>query len=95
VPELLEGLARVAVAEDQPERALCLAGAAAALRRDAGPEPSLRQARDAAAASARAVLDAETAAVAWATGAAMTQEEALAEAGCGLDVPVEDVVLPV
>jgi non-specific serine/threonine protein kinase len=78
----LGGLAAVAIADGQAERALRLAGAvtalaeAAALRLLAPEQEVLAGAVDA----ARAALDERAATAAWAAGQAMTLEQAIAEA---------------
>lgn len=78
----LAGLAGIAGAHRQPERAARLFSAAEALRESAGlPLPRVQRTdydRDVAA--ARAQLDEAAFAVAWATGRALTLEEAIAEA---------------
>lgn len=80
--QALAGLATVAGAEGRADRALRLAGATLAGCVARGlrlPEPE-QEALDRAIAPARATLDERTAAVALAEGAAMTLEEAIAEA---------------
>jgi tetratricopeptide (TPR) repeat protein len=80
--EALEALARLAVAQVRPRRALWLAGAAAALRERIGqPLPLADQATLVRTlAQARQALTAEQQATEWARGAAMTPEQAMAAA---------------
>ena len=81
-PTVLGYFARLAAAEDQPERALRLAGAAAALRQAAGTHPFrhdhelLEWRLD----QVQRVLSAEAAAAASVEGQAMALEDALAYA---------------
>lgn len=82
IGQVLEHFAYLAVAQEQAERSVCLAGAAAALY-ESLPDPPhhLRQAefaRDQA--CARQLLGEEATAAAWATGRAMTLEQAVAYA---------------
>lgn len=88
--EAIEVLACVAATEGRPERAVRLAGAAAALRTVAARTiPAARVAeREARLEPARRALSAETAAAAWAEGAAMSLEQAIAYA---LESPAEEV----
>jgi tetratricopeptide (TPR) repeat protein len=78
----LEDFAGLAAGTGHPERALRLAGAAAALREDiGGPLPAGEQAAlDRILRPARASLDEDGRAVAWESGQAMRMEEAIAEA---------------
>ncbi|MNC93998.1 hypothetical protein D3C83_107480 [compost metagenome] len=78
----LEGLAGVAAAEAQLERALRLAAAAAALRNlhDAVPAPQLRARHQQMLENARRDLSPEAARAAWDEGWAMTRDEAIADA---------------
>jgi predicted ATPase/transcriptional regulator with XRE-family HTH domain len=78
----LEGLARLAAAQGQPERALRLAGAVTACREQRGQQPSLRE-RDELAqmlAAASEETGAATRDVAWAEGRSLTLEQASAYA---------------
>jgi tetratricopeptide (TPR) repeat protein len=78
----LAGLAAVAAARGQAERALCLAAAVSALGDVAAlrlPVPE-QEALERASATARAALDERTAAAVWAAGRAMTLAGAIAEA---------------
>jgi hypothetical protein len=81
---VLDGLASLAVAQGQPERAARLGGAAAALARTVGlilslPAPLLRRAQHQFA-QARQVLGEAAFTAAWTAGEALPLEEALAEA---------------
>jgi hypothetical protein len=78
----LEPFIGLAVVQDQPARALHLAGATAALREALGaPLPPDEQARvEGPLATARQALGEETAAEALAAGRAMTMEQAIAYA---------------
>jgi tetratricopeptide (TPR) repeat protein len=80
--EALEALARLAVAQGRPRRALWLASAAAALRDGIGQAlPLAEQATLVRTlAQARQALTAEQQATEWARGAAMTPEQAMASA---------------
>jgi predicted ATPase/transcriptional regulator with XRE-family HTH domain len=76
------GLAAVAIANRQPERALRLAGAAIALSNAAAlrlPPPE-QEVLERAIETTSAALDERTVTAAWAAGRAMTLEEAIAEA---------------
>lgn len=75
----LECLAGVAAATGQPERALRLGGAAAALReaRDAVPAPQLVSKHQRSLETARAALSPDVQATAWAEGQAMSLPEAI------------------
>ena len=75
----LEGLARVAVAQERMERAARLCGAAAALREDRGwPLPPAKRAEhDRTVTAARAVLGEDAFTAAWAKGHALPLEEAI------------------
>jgi predicted ATPase/class 3 adenylate cyclase len=79
----LAGIAGVASATGQPQRAARLWGAAQAINRTVGgrPAPGTRASYDQTA--ARAQLDAESFAAAWTEGQAMTQEAAIA---CALEL---------
>lgn len=85
---LLEDYGGLAAFEAQPEKALCLAGFAAALRETIGaPLPPAEQARvDRMLESARQALAADVAAAHWAAGQAMSQEEAIEYALHAVDV---------
>jgi predicted ATPase/DNA-binding CsgD family transcriptional regulator len=76
----LEGLAGVAAAIGQPERAIRLAGAAAALRTatDAVPAPQLRAKYESWLEPARRALGDDAQAAAWAEGQALALDEAVA-----------------
>jgi DNA-binding NarL/FixJ family response regulator len=89
LPETLEGFARLAAAEDQPERALRLAGAAAALREAMGtPLPPFWAADlERSLEPARQALSAEAWAAAWAAGRAMPLAHAVTEA-LAIELPV-------
>jgi hypothetical protein len=78
----LEDFAGLAAGEGQPERALSLAGAAAALREEiGGPLPAGEQAAlDRALAPARQALDQANQQTAWQTGHSMSLDAALAYA---------------
>jgi predicted ATPase/DNA-binding XRE family transcriptional regulator len=78
----LEGLARVATMQGQPERAARLLGASAALREEMGTplSPIARADHDHAVKAARAALGEDGFADAWAEGNAMSFEEATAAA---------------
>jgi DNA-binding NarL/FixJ family response regulator len=93
--ELLERQAIVAVAEAQPERALRLAGAGAALRATAGTALSADRhaALDGRLAAAREALHEESAAWAWTQGRAMTLEQAL-EYALAEEPVAEQVTMP-
>jgi predicted ATPase/class 3 adenylate cyclase len=82
IAESLEGLAGAAGARNQPERAARLFGAAEALREalHAPLPPSSRALYDRDVAAARAGLDAEAFAAAWAEGHAKTLDEIIAYA---------------
>ena len=82
----IEGLAAVATAEGEAQRAARLFGAAAALRDTAriAVAPDARGRREQYLNAARAQLDAESFPTAWAEGQAMTLEQAIAYA---LEVP--------
>jgi predicted ATPase/transcriptional regulator with XRE-family HTH domain len=82
IAEALEALARLAVAQGRPRRALWLAGAAAALRESiVQPLPLAEQATLVRTlAQARQALTVEQQAAEWARGAAMTPEQAMAAA---------------
>jgi hypothetical protein len=78
----LEGLARVAWAQDQHWRAARLGGAAAAQRAAIGAPlpPADRRAHDGLTMAARAALGEEAFAEAWAAGRALPLEQVVAEA---------------
>jgi tetratricopeptide (TPR) repeat protein len=83
----LEGLARVAVVRNRPERAARLCGAAEALREEISVPltptahlPTARSERDRTLAAARAALGEAAFESAWATGHALPLEEAIAYA---------------
>jgi non-specific serine/threonine protein kinase len=78
----LEGLADLAVAEAYPERAIRLAGAAAALRAASGAEAaaSLQARHTRSLERARQMLGKQARASAWAAGQALTLEQAIAGA---------------
>jgi len=78
----LAGLAGIAAASGQPERAARLFGAAEVLREPVGMPlpPAYRAAYERDVAAIRAQLDDTTLAAAWAAGRAMTLEQAIAEA---------------
>ncbi|MDQ3589026.1 MAG: tetratricopeptide repeat protein, partial [Actinomycetota bacterium] len=78
----LEGLSRVAAAQGKMERAARLCGTAAALREDFGwPHPPAKRAEhDRTVAAAREALGEEAFAAAWATGYALSLEEAVTDA---------------
>jgi predicted ATPase/DNA-binding XRE family transcriptional regulator len=80
--ECLNGLARVAAAQGQPEKAARLCGASAAVREELGTplSPFVRADHDHAANAARAALGEDAFAAAWAVGQAMSLEEAIADA---------------
>jgi hypothetical protein len=90
LPLCLEGLARVAAAREQKERAARLFGAAEALREAAGApfpsgaragtQPAERAAVEQHVATVRTALGSEAFAAAWAAGRAMTLDEAVAYA---------------
>jgi predicted ATPase/class 3 adenylate cyclase len=82
IADCLDGLAGVAGAQGQPERAVRLFGAAEALRESAGNMlwPAYRTAYDRDVALARAQFDDATFTAAWAAGRAMTLEQAIAYA---------------
>jgi predicted ATPase len=84
--ECLEGLAAVACALGQAERAVRLCAAAAALREAIGAPlpPAERATYERTVATARTRLDEVTFATAWEEGRAMTLEQAIA-AACGTD----------
>ncbi len=78
----LDGVAGLAIAWRQPERAARLLGAAAAMRETGGlpVEPTFRIAHERAVAAARAALGEEALAAGWAAGAALPLPAAVAEA---------------
>jgi non-specific serine/threonine protein kinase len=80
--DALEGVAAVAAAWGQPERAARLHGAAAAVREQMGEAvpPWVRPARERDLAAARAALAPDAFDAAWAAGAALPLEAAVAEA---------------
>jgi tetratricopeptide (TPR) repeat protein len=80
IPDCLDGLAGVAGAQGQPERAARLLGIADALRDSADMllQPAYRAAYERDVAAARAQLDEATFAAAWAAGRALTLEQAIA-----------------
>jgi predicted ATPase/DNA-binding CsgD family transcriptional regulator len=82
IAQALEGLAGLAAALDQPARALCLAGAAAALREAMGAplSPNGRARFERRLEAARRTLGAEPAAAAHAEGRAMPSDQAVAYA---------------
>jgi predicted ATPase len=82
IAEALEGLASVAAARTQPERALTLAGAAAALREAIGTALPLAGQDDLRRnlAPAHAMLDGTSRARAWESGRSMTLEQAITAA---------------
>ena len=82
VPSFLLGLAILAAAEGQPERAITLAAAGTALRApaDIRPFPLARAALEHALTTARAALGEAAFAVAWERGAALSIDQAVMEA---------------
>jgi predicted ATPase len=82
VLQALEGVAGVAGAQGQPARAAPLFGATDALRAAQGVpvRPADRRRYDRDVSAVRAALGAETFAAAWATGRALSLEQAIAEA---------------
>lgn len=88
VAECLEGLAGVAAAQEQPEHATRLFGAAHSLRDGLGaPLPLNEQAeREKQLAALRRALGEERFAAAWRDGAALTSEQAVAEALRGAEI---------
>jgi predicted ATPase/DNA-binding CsgD family transcriptional regulator len=78
----LDGVAGLAIAWGQPERAARLFGAAASLREASGlpVEPAFRAAHGRAVAAARAALGEDAFAAGWAAGAALPLPTAVAEA---------------
>jgi predicted ATPase/DNA-binding NarL/FixJ family response regulator len=89
IAECLEAVAMVAAGTNEPERAARLLGAAAGLR-DAGgtPLPPVeRPDHEASAAAARSALGEAAFAAAWAAGAALTLEQAVAEALGAREMP--------
>jgi non-specific serine/threonine protein kinase len=77
----LEAIAQVAVAADQPERALRLAGAAAVLRHGVGPHMAIhRNQLERWLRRARAAVGEAAANAAWVGGQALSDEDAIAEA---------------
>ena len=82
IPSALENFARLAVALSQPERGLCLAGAAATLRESiAAPRlPSDETKMNHDLETARRELSKEEQEAAWAEGQRMTLDEAVAYA---------------
>jgi tetratricopeptide (TPR) repeat protein len=78
----LEGLAAALCAQEQPQRAARLFGAAAATRHQIGVPltPIERPRHERLVAAVRAHLDPDTFAAAWAAGAALSLEQAIAEA---------------
>jgi tetratricopeptide (TPR) repeat protein len=96
--EALEALARLAVAQGRARRALWLAGAAAALRESIGRPLSLAEQATLVRtlALARQALTAEQQTTAWARGAAMTPEQAMAVAvDDSRDAAAEDRSAPI
>jgi ATP/maltotriose-dependent transcriptional regulator MalT len=79
---LLEGLSALASAIEQHERAMCLGGAATALRESIGAplSPAWRRMVDRWLETSRAALSDEAAAAAWRTGQGMPLEQAIAYA---------------
>jgi hypothetical protein len=77
--EALEGMAWLAVAQGQPERAVHLGGAAEALREVLGAalHPVLHAGHERAVQAMRAALGEEPFAAAWAEGRVLSQEEAV------------------
>ncbi|MBV9355298.1 MAG: hypothetical protein JO023_07180 [Chloroflexi bacterium] len=82
----LDGLAILAARQGQPKRALRIAGACAALRQTAGYQgaPFVRAELEPALASARRAIGDAAAAAAWASGQAMSLDQAVDNA---LDQP--------
>ncbi len=80
ISQSLHGLASLAAAQGQPELALRLAGASAAMANTIGPPPIKPDEWECGIAPARQALDETTANIAWAAGQAMTYEQAIAEA---------------
>jgi len=78
----LAGLGSVAALDEEPERAARLWGAAERLRQAIGcrPPPAARATYERAMAAARAQLGEDAFAAAWKAGAALTLEQAIAEA---------------
>ncbi|HZT42939.1 MAG TPA: tetratricopeptide repeat protein [Chthonomonadaceae bacterium] len=91
IADSLAGFADMAVAQEQPERAVQLWGAAEALREAMGtPLPPLeREKYDKKLDAAQKALGAERFAAAWEAGRAMTQEQAAAYALLDPATPVE------
>jgi non-specific serine/threonine protein kinase len=86
LPGTLETQAALAAVQGTPDRALRLAGAAAALRARLNRPlaPAEQDALERRLAPARQALSAEQQATAWAAGQAMTREQAIADALAGL-----------
>ncbi len=81
----LEGFATLAVAASRPERAVCLLGAARAMRERIGEpsSPSRRASLDRLLEVARGAMGEEASGAAWAAGRAMPPEQAIVEALAG------------
>src|SRR5205807_7594691 len=79
IVKAMEGLAAVAVAQAQPERAACLFGVADALREVIGAPlpPADRAEHDRSVAAVRTSLGDQACAAAWAEGRALPLEEAI------------------
>ena len=99
VARCLEGLAGVAGAIGQPERAARLWGAAEVLWEPVGRQvPAERAAYDRSVAAARAQLDLAAFTAAWAKGRAMPLEQAIAEANAPIrkiDQPIRKIDPPI
>lgn len=82
IPRALEAFTHLAAAQQQPARALCLAGAASAVRAAAGDpgSPATRAMLDRALLPARRALSEMECTAAWGAGQAMTLEQAIAYA---------------
>jgi non-specific serine/threonine protein kinase len=94
-PEALEGLARIALIESQPERCLRLLAAADELRTRAGlvPQPDAKQGVADTQDAARRLLDADAAETAWREGAGMSLTAAV-RYGLGEPLQPEPVATP-
>ena len=96
VPSFLLGLAVVAAANGQPERATTLAAAASVLRTsvDLRPVPRSQAAVEQAMAAARAALGDEAFEAAWKAGTALSIDQAVAEALAPAPAPHGDRAAP-
>jgi tetratricopeptide (TPR) repeat protein len=93
----LEGIAQVTIATAQPEPAVRLFGAAAAIRDAIGhpPYPDEQQEYDRLLAAVREQLGEDAFAAAWVAGRALTLEQAVAEAlRVGEEAPPEQIETP-